>query len=76
MSYPPQAPWTGVGSLQSDMSQLRSEISAFRSDIYREASARSSDVGRLERTLGEICTILTALESRVQEIEEGYVRKV
>ena len=68
--------WTGIGSLQDDVSNIRSEINTFRSDIYREASSRSSDVGRLERILGEICSSLAALESRLQEIEENYVRKI
>ena len=67
--YPPQTPWTGIGSLQS--ARLHSEISTLRG----EANSRSSYVGRLEYTLGETSTILTALESRLQEVEENYVRR-
>ena len=67
--YPPQAPWTGIGALQQ-------EVSSIKSDLHRKAnsyeiSTLSSKVDSLEHTIRELRTEIDGLCSRLQTLEES-----
>ena len=68
MSYPPMSPTSAVGSLQSEIQSLRSEMQ--RKVERYEISAITGNVSNLERALGEISSVVDGLCERVQFLEE------
>jgi hypothetical protein len=65
--YPAQAPWTGIGSLQGDVSSLRSELHQ-KADKY-EIHEINRNVGSLERTVRESSSEIDGLRQRVYQLE-------
>lgn len=66
--YPEQAPWTGIGALQNDIAQLRSELSR-KAESYA-INALDSRLVSLERSAGEMGSTLDELRNRVAQMEE------
>lgn len=62
-----QAPWTDIGSLQSDVRQLRDELRNKAKDY--EIHALNSRVDSLERACGQLRSEIDGLLSRMQEME-------
>lgn len=67
-TFPLQPPWTGLGSLQSEVSSIQSELRRKANDY--EVSTISSTVARLEREVGEISTICDELRTQLQACQE------
>jgi len=67
--YPPQPPWSGIGSLQGDVSNLRQELN--RKADSHEIHSIHSTVDSLEHTIREISTSLDGLRSEIEEIRQN-----
>ncbi len=67
MSYPPQAPWTGIGSLQSEVQDIRSALHG-KADKH-EIHSLDSRLASVERSLGEISASCDGLSRRLETIE-------
>jgi len=65
----PQAPWTDIGSLQNDISALRSEIRR-KAESY-EINKIVCRLDTLEHTCREISSKVVGFEYRLQELEQG-----
>lgn len=68
MSYPNQPPWTGIGSLQSEVSDIRNQLSRKVNDY--EIHSINTRLDRLEYTLREISSVLDGLRYRCETLEE------
>ena len=60
--------WTNVGSLQSDIQDIRRQLND-KAGNYR-ISTLNSKMDSLEYTIGEICSRLDSMEYRLQELEK------
>lgn len=67
MSYPSQAPWTGIGSLQSDVSEIRSQLHG-KADKY-ELHSIVSKLDSVERECREIRSALDGFRDRIERME-------
>ncbi len=67
MSYPSQAPWTGIGSLQSDVSEIRSQLHG-KADKY-ELHSVIGKLDSLERECREIRSAVDGLRDRIERLE-------
>lgn len=65
--YPPQAPTTGIGSLQSDISRLENELR--RKADSHEISTLTCNVATLASAIRELSTVVDGLLTRLQEVE-------
>lgn len=66
--YPPQAPWTGIGALQSDISSIKSELRG-KADDYK-ISSLNSDVATVASSIRELSSVVDGLLDRVQTCED------
>jgi len=71
MGYPPQAPWTGIGSLQRDISDIKQKLLG-KVDKY-EIHSINSRLDRLEHTVREISSALDGLRYRCEALEVDKV---
>jgi hypothetical protein len=62
-----QAPWTEIGRLQSDVSDIRNELR--RKAESHEIHSLSRRLDALERTIGEISSRIDGICSRQYEME-------
>ena len=69
MGYPQQAPWTGIGSLQSDVHRLESELRR-KADDYK-VSALDSRVDALVSAVRDVGSVCDGILSRLQALEEN-----
>ena len=69
----PQPPWTPIGSLQSDVQSITSQL-ARKADTH-EIHSLNSKLDSLERTMREISTTLNGVLSRLQELEEKAIAR-
>jgi len=67
MAYPTQAPWTGIGSLQSDVSSLKQELSR-KAESY-ELHSINRRLDHLEHSMREIRSMLDSLRNRIETLE-------
>ena len=67
--YPPQAPWTGIGSLQQEVSSLKQELNR-KADKY-EISSLNSKMVSLEYTIRELRTEIDGLRFELQRLQES-----
>ncbi len=65
------APWTQIGSLQSDVESIKQTLHG-KVDDHELRSAKSS-LDRVENSLREIRTEVDGLCSRVQALEDAHV---
>jgi len=65
----PQPPWTGLGNLQADVSDLQQKVNLGVKPY--EVSEIRSRVDALERTVREIRATIDGLGSRLQEMAQG-----
>ena len=68
---PLQAPWTEVGRLQSDISEIKSALG--RKVEQHELSAIHRRLDSLESSIGAISTALDGLRSRCEAMEENRI---
>jgi flagellar biosynthesis chaperone FliJ len=71
MGYPNQPPWTGLGSLQSDVSDIKSQLHG-KVDSH-EIHSINSRLDRLEHTMREISSALDELRHRCEILEENKI---
>ena len=69
----PRAPWTEIGSLQSDIHNLRSEIG--RKAESHEVHSLNRRLDTLEHTCREIGSKVDDFVYKLQELEEARQRK-
>lgn len=67
-----QAPWTDIGSLQSDIRDIKNELHQ-KSNIY-EIHTINSRLDSLERTCRELSSSFNEILFRLQTIEENQMR--
>ena len=67
--YPPQAPWTGIGSLQQEVSSLKQELNR-KADTH-EISSLNSKLVSLECTIRELRTEVDGLRFELQRLQES-----
>ena len=73
MSYL-QAPWTGVGSLQSECESLKQQL--HRKADSHEITAANCRLDRLEHTLRQIGALVDELRNRVLQLEANSLEVV
>ena len=66
------APWTDVGSLQSDISSLRDELRRKANDY--DVSSLVRRVDSLEHTVRELGSTVDGFQSRLYEVEEHFIQ--
>ncbi|KKK63382.1 hypothetical protein LCGC14_2994850 [marine sediment metagenome] len=64
-----EAPWTGLGRLQSDVDNLSSRIQG-KADSHEVYSLKSR-LDSLERTVGEIRSLVDGFDYRLQATEDA-----
>lgn len=64
------APWTEVGRLQQEMSQVHLDL--YRKADKHEISSTNSNVVSLEREIGDLRSTLDGIRIELQELQEGY----
>ena len=69
MSGPLSAPWTEIGRLQSDISNLESKLNQ-KADSH-EIRSINSKMADLERSVGEVRSMCDGFQSQLQVIQEG-----
>ena len=72
MSYPPQAPWSGIGSLQSEISEIKFLLSN-KGDKY-ELGSTIHRLDNLEHTVREISSLLDGFRYRIEALEENKIK--
>jgi hypothetical protein len=72
MSYPLQAPWTGIGNLQSDISRIESEL--HRKANNYEVTSLHSDISTLANSIREVSAIVDELLCRLERCEDEIRR--
>lgn len=70
--YPPQAPWTGIGSLQQEVADVRREVSS-KANSY-EIRSIDSRLDRLEHSVQQISSENDSLLTRLQQLEEEMIQ--
>ena len=83
MTFPPSAPWSGIGQLESEISDLRSAINGKANDYElrdkvdrNEFNQANHRLDNMEHSLGEIRTQIDELLSWKQEIQENELKRV
>ena len=71
--YPNQPPWTGIGSLQSEISDIKRQLSG-KADSY-EIHSINTRLDRLEHSIREISSICDDLRHRLQVLEEDKISR-
>lgn len=71
MSYPTQAPWTGIGSLQSEVTDIKRILSG-KADAH-EIHSINTRLDHLEHTIREISSTLDGLRYRCEALEEDKI---
>ena len=69
--YPPQAPWTGIGSVQVEVESIKSEL--LRKANTYEVSTLSSRLDRVEHLVSDVSAEVNRLRDRLQEMEASKV---
>lgn len=67
MAFPPQAPWTGIGALQSEISSIKSELGR-KADDYK-ISSLNNDVATVANAVREVSSVVDGLLTRLQKVE-------
>jgi len=65
--YPQQAPWTGIGSVQSDIHEIRTELRS-KADDYKVSSI-DSRLDTLVNAVRDISTVCDGILSRLEALE-------
>ena len=69
MSYPSQPPWTGIGSLQAEVSSIQNQLRG-KVDSH-EIHSINSRLDHLEHSIREISSLCNDLRNRLQVLEEN-----
>jgi len=67
--FPPQAPWTGLGQLESEIRDVKSILSRKADDC--EVRSAVSRVDSLERTIGEVRSDIDRISAWMQRVQEN-----
>ena len=70
--YPNQPPWTGIGSLQSDVLDIKNILT--RKVDSHEIHSINSRLDRLEHSVREISSLCDDFRYRLQVLEEDKMR--
>lgn len=71
MSYPSSAPWTQIGSIQSDISGIEQKLYG-KADKY-ELNEVISRLGRLEHSIRELESENSSLRFELRRVQEGRI---
>ena len=71
--YPPQAPWTGLGQLENQISSIKSELNGKANS--HEFHSLNSKVDSLERECREIRSEINGVFYRLQELENYRIEQ-
>ena len=69
--YPNQPPWTGIGSLQSEVSDIKNQLRG-KVESYEIHSVKTR-LDHLEHTVREISSLCDDFRHRLQVLEEDKI---
>jgi len=71
--YPPQAPWTGLGQLEREVTDVKSNLQG-KANSY-EVRSLESRLDSLAHAVRELSSALDGISSRLRQVEENQLNQ-
>ena len=71
--YPPQAPWTGLGQLEREVTDVKSNLQG-KANSY-EVRLLESRLDSLAHAVRELSSALDGISSRLRQVEENQLNQ-
>ena len=71
--YPPQAPWTGLGQLEREVPDVKSNLQG-KANSY-EVRLLESRLDSLAHAVRELSSALDGISSRLRQVEENQLNQ-